>query len=139
MSHKKLLMRVQFAGHAVEGEDDRDSAEGSQLAAEGSDSADSSGDEASDMAPTALPRPLPETEAEVPLETGGSSAAGGAEEASTSGRLAADGSPVALSPGLITLALLPRSQWQGLVHLDAIKVSKSAPITMHGPREGACW
>ena len=138
VSHKKVLIHVQVAGHAVKGEDDRDSADSSQLAAEGSDSAASSSDEASDMPSTALPRPLPETEAEVPPEAGGPSAAGGAEEASTSGRLAADGVPVALSPGLITLALLPRSQWQGLVHLDAIKVRKSAPITMHGLK-GAGW
>ncbi len=111
------------AGHAVEGENDRDSTEGSQLAADGSDSAASSGDEASDTPSTALPRPLPETEREVPPEAEGPSAAvRGANKGSIPGRLAADGGPAALSPGLITLALLPRNQWQGLVHLDAIKV-----------------
>ena len=63
----------------------------------------------------AMPRPLPEPEAEAPpLE---------ADWPSTLGREHAVGSPAALSPDLVTLALLPRSQWQGLVHLDAIKVS----------------
>ena len=57
-------------------------------------------------------------------------AEGGAPETaqpSTSGRdhlerRDASGAPVPLHPALLTLALLPRSQWQGLVHLDAIKV-----------------
>jgi hypothetical protein len=47
------------------------------------------------------------------------------EEAGPSGRVSvvdASGAPVPLHPALVTLALLPRSQWQGLVHLDAIKV-----------------
>ncbi|EIE21950.1 WD40 repeat-like protein [Coccomyxa subellipsoidea C-169] len=46
------------------------------------------------------------------------------EEAGPSGRVSvvdASGAPVPLHPALVTLALLPRSQWQGLVHLDAIK------------------
>ena len=34
----------------------------------------------------------------------------------------AGGAPVPLEPQLVTLSLLPRSQWQSLVHLDAIKV-----------------
>src|SRR5579875_3504648 len=60
------------------------------------------------------------------------SAGAGAEEdddaqPSTSGRGEGDrrdpsGGPAPLHPSLVTLALLPRSQWQGLVHLDAIKV-----------------
>lgn len=32
------------------------------------------------------------------------------------------GAPQPLEPHLVTLSLLPRSQWQSLVHLDAIKV-----------------
>ena len=32
------------------------------------------------------------------------------------------GAPQPLEPELVTLSLLPRSQWQTLVHLDAIKV-----------------
>lgn len=93
--------------------------EAAQLAAEDSDSAASSGDEAEQPA-TALPRPLPETDAEVPPDV--------IEAPSTSGRTAKDGGPAPLSPDLVTLALLPRSQWQGLVHLDAIKVSCGASM-----------
>ena len=37
-----------------------------------------------------------------------------------------------LGPALVTLALLPRSQWQGLVHLDAIKVLR-LPVLAAGP------
>jgi hypothetical protein len=48
------------------------------------------------------------------------------EEPGTSGRergeMDAGRPPRPLHPSLVTLALLPRSQWQGLVHLDAIKV-----------------
>lgn len=33
------------------------------------------------------------------------------------------GAPQPLEPQLVTLSLLPRSQWQSLVHLDAIKVA----------------
>lgn len=53
------------------------------------------------------------------------------EEAGPSGRgvaVDASGAPVPLHPALVTLALLPRSQWQGLVHLDAIKVSFSSAV-----------
>ncbi len=100
------------AGHAAEADEDRDSAEGRQLAGNSADSSASSGED--DERPvTALPRPLPETDAEADAA---------APEASTSGRTGKDGSPLALSPELITLALLPRSQWQGLLYLDAIKV-----------------
>ncbi len=102
------------AGHAADAEEDRDSAEGRQPAANDADSSASSGEE--DEHPvTALPRPLPETDAEADAT---------APEASTSGRTGEDGSPLALSPELITLALLPRSQWQGLLYLDAIKVGR---------------
>ena len=31
------------------------------------------------------------------------------------------GAPEPLAPALVTLSLLPRSQWQSLVHLEAIK------------------
>lgn len=37
-------------------------------------------------------------------------------------RKQASGAPEPLEPELVTLSLLPRSQWQSLVHLDAIKV-----------------
>ena len=54
-----------------------------------------------------------------------------ADGPTTSGREHAVGSPAALSPDLVTLALLPRSQWQGLVHLDAIKVrAKIIPLCL---------
>ena len=36
-------------------------------------------------------------------------------------RDAVTGAPQPLAPQLVTLSLLPRSQWQSLVHLDAIK------------------
>ena len=98
-------------GHAADSKDEERSSGAGQLA--GEDSSGSSDDEAQEAA-TTLPRPLPETEAEVsPAEADGPS---------TSGREHAVGGPAALTPDLVTLALLPRSQWQGLVHLDAIKV-----------------
>ena len=100
------------AGHAAEADEDRDSTGAAHLAAEDADSAASS-DEEGEHPATALPRPLPETDAE---------AGAAAQEAGTSGNMGRDGSPLALSPNLITLALLPRSQWQGLLYLDAIKV-----------------
>ena len=34
------------------------------------------------------------------------------------------GTPQPLVPQLVTLAMVPRSQWQSLVHLDAIKVCR---------------
>ena len=98
-------------GHAADSEDEERSSEAGQLA--GDDSSESSDNEAQETA-TALPRPLPETEVEDPPSE--------ADGPSTSGREHTVGSPAALSPDLVTLALLPRSQWQGLVHLDAIKV-----------------
>lgn len=98
-------------GHAADSEDEERSNGAGQLA--GGDSSGSSDDEAQEAA-TALPRPLPETEAEASPSA--------ADGPTTSGREHAPGSPAALSPDLVTLALLPRSQWQGLVHLDAIKV-----------------
>ena len=98
-------------GHAADSEAEERSSEAGQLV--GEDSSGSSDDGAKETA-TALPQPLPEAEEEVhALE---------ADAPSTSGREHAVGSPPALSPDLVTLALLPRSQWQGLVHLDAIKV-----------------
>ncbi|KAL0035116.1 hypothetical protein WJX79_001452 [Trebouxia sp. C0005] len=39
----------------------------------------------------------------------------------------ASGAPQPLEPELVTLSLLPRSQWQSLVHLDAIK-ARSKPV-----------
>ena len=99
-------------GHAAAADEAEDGTGAEQLAAGDADSAASS-DEEDERAATALPRPLPETDAE---------AGAAAQEAGTSGRTGKDGSPVALSPELITLALLPRSQWQGLLYLDAIKV-----------------
>ena len=46
----------------------------------------------------------------------------------------ADGTPQPHTPGLLTLSLLPRTQWHNLAHLDAIKVSPSAPCDL---REGS--
>lgn len=37
------------------------------------------------------------------------------------------GAPAPLAPALVTLSLLPRSQWHNLVHLDAIK-ARSKPV-----------
>ena len=44
----------------------------------------------------------------------------------------ASGAPQPLEPQLVTLSLLPRSQWQSLVHLDAIKVT-SPPLACDVP------
>ncbi|CAK0785298.1 hypothetical protein CVIRNUC_008505 [Coccomyxa viridis] len=104
------------SGHAADSEDEERSNGAGQLA--GGDSSGSSDDEAQEAA-TALPRLLPETEAEASPSA--------ADGPTTSGREHAPGSPAALSPDLVTLALLPRSQWQGLVHLDAIK-ERNKPI-----------
>ena len=107
-------------GHAADSEDEERSNGAGQLA--GEDSSESSDDEAQEAA-TALPRPLPETETGAPPSE--------ADGPTTSGREHAVGSPAALSPDLVTLALLPRSQWQGLVHLDAIKVrAKIIPLCL---------
>ncbi len=57
---------------------------------------------------------------EPAAEAGGSQAAGATLEHR---HKQASGSPQPLEPELVTLSLLPRSQWQSLVHLDAIKVS----------------
>ena len=38
------------------------------------------------------------------------------------GRVQDSGAPAPLAPRLITFSLLPKSQWQNLVHLEAIKV-----------------
>ena len=38
-----------------------------------------------------------------------------------------------LHPALVTLALLPQSQWQGLVHLDAIKVLPQSSVCLQRP------
>ena len=57
-----------------------------------------------------------ESEEEEEAAAGASGRNGGGQDAS--------GAPVPLHPALVTLALLPRSQWQGLVHLDAIKVCR---------------
>ena len=61
--------------------------------------------------------------------TSGRAEEDGDAQPSTSGRGGGDrrdpsGGPAPLHPSLVTLALLPRSQWQGLVHLDAIKVGE---------------
>ena len=113
----ELKAYVHPAGHA--GDEADECAKADEVTAEDTDSGASSGEDTENLdehRTIDLPRPLPETDAE-------DAAAG--QEASTSGRMRMDGSHAALSPDLITLALLPRSQWQGLVHLDAIKVSKS--------------
>jgi len=111
----ELRAHVHPAGHA--GNEADECAKADEVAAEDTDSGASSGEDSDnldDHRTIALPRPLPETDAEH-------AAAG--QEANTSGRMRMDGSHAALSPDLVTLALLPRSQWQGLVHLDAIKVA----------------
>ena len=58
----------------------------------------------------------------------------GAAEISSSDRVAAgqyhdrhaSGAPAPLLPQMVTLSLLPRTQWQNLAHLDAIKVGKTS-------------
>jgi len=48
----------------------------------------------------------------------------------------AGGAPVPLAPELATLSLLPRSQWQSLVHLEAIKARgplAPPPSALRGP------
>ena len=70
---------------------------------------------------------------------------GGSEEASAAAgaeapppgqgryaRLDAAGAPVPLEPELVTLGMLPRSQWQGLVHLETIKVGPWASWMLLG-------
>jgi hypothetical protein len=65
---------------------------------------------------------------------GGRNAANGAAEAEDAGPApyeatdaAGGGAPAPLSPELVTLSLLPRAQWETLLHLDAIK-ARSKPI-----------
>jgi hypothetical protein len=89
---------------------------GEAEAYEGREAASSSDEDEEEATPAdARPEPL---HAEGGEET--------AEPPGTSGRSETEhrdgsGGPAPLHPSLVTLALLPRSQWQGLVHLDAIK------------------
>lgn len=46
------------------------------------------------------------------------------------------GAPAPLAPSLVTLSLLPRSQWQSLVHLEAIQVGSFDDHTARGRRVG---
>lgn len=95
----------------------------------------SSDDEDVARASDALPRPLPDPVRDpagaAPARTGADGLRGdpggpgggpGAPETLEYERRDAGGAPVPLEPALVTLALLPRSQWQSLVHLDAITV-----------------
>ena len=94
---------------------------------EGREGPSSSDEEEEEATPAdARPAPLQEAHAE-----GGE----GAEQPGTSGRRETElrdgsGGPTPLHPSLVTLALLPRSQWQGLVHLDAIK---ARPLGLSAP------
>ena len=94
----------------------------------------SSDDEDEALASDALPRPLPDPDiapaGDAPAragadglwgDPGGPGGVPGAVETLEYERRDAGGAPVPLEPALVTLALLPRSQWQSLVHLDAIK------------------
>lgn len=74
------------------------------------------------------------------MESDVTSCSGGEEEGVSAeapppgqGRYAAlgpGGGPLPLAPELVTLSMLPRSQWQGLIHLDVIKVRPRALLRM---------
>ena len=52
----------------------------------------------------------------------------------------AAGAPKPLEPHLLTLSMLPRAQWQNLVHLDAIKVSAGCLCTdVDSGGVAVCW
>lgn len=52
----------------------------------------------------------------------------------------AAGAPQPLEPHLLTLSMLPRTQWQSLVHLDAIKVGAGCLCTdVDSGGLAACW
>lgn len=113
MSYKSLLIWLSDvgngAGHSSRNAED-DAAEAGEDAGAGSSDEEYMGDD------KALPGAIPDEDAPDDAS----------EEAGTSGRAVdASGAPVPLHPALVTLALLPRSQWQGLVHLDAIKARSS--------------
>jgi hypothetical protein len=58
---------------------------------------------------------------------GGGSGGGGGAAVYERVDAAGGGAPAPLSPELVTLSLLPRAQWETLLHLDAIK-ARSKPI-----------
>ncbi len=49
-----------------------------------------------------------------------------------------DGTPQPLTPELLTLSLLPRTQWHNLAHLDAIKVIAFGSILYLHIRRDSC-
>ena len=102
------------------------------------EAASSSDDDDGALGGDALPRPLPDPNPDpagtAPTRLGADGlwgdpdGPGGGTRTLEYERRDAGGAPVPLEPALVTLALLPRSQWQSLVHLDAIKVR--APIIL---------
>ena len=60
---------------------------------------------------------------------GGGAAAGAATEATAAHeRRDGAGAPVPLMPSMLTLSLLPRTQWENLMHLDVIKVGGASGV-----------
>lgn len=57
----------------------------------------------------------------------GGGAAQGAGAAAAHERTDAAGAPLPLTPSLVTLSLLPRTQWENLMHLEVIK-ARSKPV-----------
>ena len=82
---------------------------------------------AGDVLPRPLPDPVHDPAGDAPARPGAGGLCGdpggpgGGTGTLDYERRDAGGAPVPLEPALVTLALLPRSQWQSLVHLDAIK------------------
>lgn len=61
-------------------------------------------------------------------EPGGSEAVSGEGPVAWYRRRDRTGAPAPLAPQLLTLSLLPRTQWQSLMHLDAIKVGPTSAM-----------
>lgn len=117
------------AGSDVESEEEED-AEGQrpqdvqQPPAEADSSAASSDEEyaAEEVASAAARRQRQRRQAAAAPELDPAAAAAAAAYAARD----AAGAPRPLEPELVTLSMLPRTQWQNLVHLDTIKVGRAA-------------
>lgn len=110
-------------GDSDEEEDDEEEDEAGdvrQLAAAGAsspDSSDASSDEDEAAAAAAAARRRPAAAADDPALDPAQAMAAAAYAARDGA-----GAPAPLAPQLVTLSMLPRTQWQNLVHLDTIKV-----------------
>lgn len=110
---------------AVDGEEEEDLSSDEFLGGGASSSSDDDG--SGDEAGARQGRPRDGRGRQPQLAAGGGGGDDEAPPAYARTAAAGGGAPVPLSPELVTLSLLPRAQWETLLHLDAIK-ARSKPI-----------